>query len=49
MTPSYAVRLEFPPTVNTYYRRAGNKIYLSPSGRRFKEDSPSTYWRRSAR
>ncbi len=36
---SYAVRLEFPPTVNTYYRRAGNTMYLSPAGRRFKEDS----------
>lgn len=36
---SYAVRLEFPPSTNTYYRRAGNKIHLSASGRRFKEDS----------
>lgn len=38
---SYAVRLEYPPSTNTYYRRAGHTMYLSPSGRRFKQDSAS--------
>lgn len=36
---SYAVRLEYPPTVNTYYRRSGHTMYLSKSGRQFKEDA----------
>lgn len=37
MSPtSYAVRLEYPPTSNTYYRRAGHAMYLSPAGREFK-------------
>jgi crossover junction endodeoxyribonuclease RusA len=36
---SYAVRLEYPPSINTYWRRAGNRIYLSPSGKRFKGDA----------
>lgn len=37
--PSYAVRLEFPPSVNSYWRRAGHRIYLSPAGRKFKLDA----------
>jgi crossover junction endodeoxyribonuclease RusA len=36
---SYAIRLEYPPSINTYWRRAGNRIYLSPSGKRFKNDA----------
>lgn len=36
---SYAIRLDYPPTVNTYYRRAGHTMYLSASGRKFKTDT----------
>lgn len=37
MTPTaYAIRLDYPPTVNTYYRRAGHTVYLSPAGRAYK-------------
>lgn len=35
---SYAFRLDYPPSVNTYWRRAGNRIYLSPAGRKYKKD-----------
>jgi len=33
---NYAVRLDFPPTVNTYYRRHGHVMHLSASGKRYK-------------
>jgi crossover junction endodeoxyribonuclease RusA len=36
---SYAIRLEYPPSINSYWRRAGHRIYLSPAGKRFKSDT----------
>lgn len=29
------IRLDFPPSVNTYYRRAGHTMYLSKQGRQY--------------
>lgn len=42
-----AIRLDYPPSVNTYYRRAGNTMYLSAKGRAFKE-SVAEDWKRLA-
>lgn len=36
MTTAYAIRLDYPPTINTYWRRAGHRIYLSAAGRAYK-------------
>ena len=36
-TESYAIRLDFPPSVNTYWRRGPKGQYLSKQGRAFKE------------
>jgi crossover junction endodeoxyribonuclease RusA len=36
---NYAVRLDFPPTVNTYYRKGPKGMYLSASGRNYKADT----------
>lgn len=36
---NYAVRLDFPPTVNTYYRRGPKGMYLAKAGRTYKEDA----------
>ena len=33
--------LEFPPTANTYYRRAGHTIHISERGRHYKRDVAS--------
>ena len=33
---NHAIRLDFPPTVNTYYRRGPKGMYLSKSGRNYK-------------
>ncbi len=33
---SYAIRLDFPPSVNTYWRRGPRGQYLSKQGRAFK-------------
>lgn len=35
--PSYLVRLDFPPSTNTYYRRAGHVMHISAAGKRFKQ------------
>jgi crossover junction endodeoxyribonuclease RusA len=37
MNGSYAVRLDFPPSMNTYWRRRGHTTYLSPKGRQYKK------------
>jgi crossover junction endodeoxyribonuclease RusA len=29
--------IPFPPSLNTYYRRHGNVIHISPRGKRFRE------------
>lgn len=34
---SIAVQLDWPPSMNTYWRRAGHRIYLSARGRQFKD------------
>jgi crossover junction endodeoxyribonuclease RusA len=31
-------RIPFPPSANTHWRRAGHRIYLSPQGRKFREE-----------
>lgn len=36
---NYAVRLDFPPTVNHYWKRHGHTIYLSNAGRSYKSES----------
>ena len=35
---SYAVRLEFPPSINHYWRRWQNRTLLSAAGRQYKVD-----------
>lgn len=35
---TYAIRLDYPPSMNTYWRRAGHRIYLSAAGRQYKAD-----------
>jgi crossover junction endodeoxyribonuclease RusA len=32
----YEFEVPFPPSGNTYYRRSGHHIYLSPAGREYK-------------
>ena len=34
-----AIRLPYPPTVNTYYRTAKGRTYMSPAGRAFKAEA----------
>lgn len=36
MKPTYEMVLPWPPSLNTYYRRAGHTIHLSQKGRAFK-------------
>lgn len=38
MQQSYEMQLPWVPSVNTYYRRAGNHIHLSKQGRAFKNN-----------
>lgn len=35
---NYAVRLEFPPSINHYWRRWKNRTLLSAAGRQYKAD-----------
>ncbi|BBP45878.1 hypothetical protein THMIRHAS_12510 [Thiosulfatimonas sediminis] len=37
MSREYRLTIGWPPTANTYYRRAGTVIYLSAKGRLFKK------------
>ncbi|MBO1926670.1 RusA family crossover junction endodeoxyribonuclease [Thiomicrorhabdus sp. 6S2-11] len=37
MSREYSFVIAWPPTANTYYRRAGTVIYLSAKGRLFKK------------
>ena len=37
--PSYSVRLPWPPSVNTCWRKGGNVTYLSQRGRVFREEA----------
>lgn len=34
----FKYELPFPPSVNTYWRRHGNTIHISPRGKRFREE-----------
>ena len=36
-TRNFSAVIEFPPSVNTYYRRAGHHIHMSKRGREFKK------------
>lgn len=38
MQANYEMKLPWVPSVNTYYRRAGNHIHLSNKGRSFKAE-----------
>lgn len=41
---NFAIRLDYPPTVNTYYRRGGHTMYLSPSGREYKRNAAAALY-----
>ena len=35
---SYALQLDFPPSVNHYWRRAGHTMHISTAGKKYKAD-----------
>ena len=38
------INLPWPPSANTYYRRAGHVMHLSPKGRKYRDDVLACIW-----